>query len=67
MGTRKEFWCDICDKVFEFGAPYNLVGLRFTNTSDFVLDSADTTDGKHICQSCLKSIVAQGPQHFKSA
>lgn len=63
MGSRKEYWCDLCDEHYEHAA-FNLVGLRFSNNHDFTLGKPESTDGHHVCQRCLKQLVEQCPQHL---
>lgn len=61
MGSRKEYWCDLCDEQFIDGPGKNLVGLRFKNNHDFVLGTPKDTDGHHICMRCLGQIYSQAP------
>ena len=56
MGMKHEYWCDICREDFE---PDGLIGLRFVGNTVFKLSDAKSTDGKHICYTCLNLIVAQ--------
>jgi hypothetical protein len=50
---KKVYSCDICSDEKE---PIDLLGLRFSNNTDFVIGYAQSTDGKHICIDCLVQI-----------
>lgn len=53
---EKVYSCNLChEKVRD----QNLMGVRFKNNYEFVLDEARTTDGTHICMRCLDQLKQQ--------
>lgn len=63
MGSRKEYWCDICDDRFSHkdAIDQKLVGVRFTDNRKFVLSEFSSTDGHHVCMRCLSQLWQQAP------
>jgi hypothetical protein len=61
MSYREVYKCDICE--VERHRDY-MMGCRFKNNEEFVLDSPGTTQGKHICTKCLDQLTEQlAPKH----
>ena len=56
MGKKIIYNCDICNEKKNFD---ELVGLNFINMTKFKFDTARSTDGVHICLSCLQQIKEQ--------
>ena len=61
MTLHKTYSCNLCHEKAEEDTPAkgHLFGLRFTNNHDFKIGEARTTDGTHVCWSCIKQIVEQ--------
>jgi len=56
MGMKKVYSCNICR---EEKKPDTLKGLNFSGMAKFKIDEARSTDGVHICLSCLSQLKAQ--------
>ncbi len=50
MGMKKVYSCDICHHVKD---PSVLIGLKFSNLTDFKFAMVNSTDGTHICDKCM--------------
>jgi hypothetical protein len=55
---KSTYYCDICSEKTD---KIDLVGVRFTNTKKFVVGLSTSTDGKHICFSCVHQLADQLP------
>lgn len=58
MGYKAVYNCDICRDVMPMT---NLVGCNFSTMKKFKLCGPESTQGTHICGSCLQQIVEQAP------
>lgn len=52
----KIYKCDLCRDVKQ---PAELRGLRFSTNTKFKIDTAYSTDGTHICITCLDQLRDQ--------
>lgn len=60
MSTIRYYQCNICDeKTDDANGGVGLV-FRSHHSGDFTLSICRETDGRHLCQACLISIVAYG-------
>ena len=56
MSMKKIYRCNICQDEKK---PEELSGFNFSNLNDFTIDIAASTNGIHVCISCLNKIVKQ--------
>jgi hypothetical protein len=61
MGTKKTYWCNICEEKTE-SPNSSLYGIHFNSNNNFTLGGYGCTDGKHICYECAKQIT----KHFNA-
>lgn len=61
MSYREVYRCDLCH---EEKGPDLMMGCRFKDMHNFVLDAPGTTKRTHICTQCLDQLAEQlGPKH----
>jgi hypothetical protein len=60
MSARRVYKCDVCrDEIKGIERCY---GVNFSGMKKFKLDDPMTTDGVHICFSCLQQLEVQIPE-----
>jgi hypothetical protein len=60
MTMKKLYSCNICRDERN---PDFLVGMNFKGTNNFVIDYTRSTDGAHVCFSCMDQMFAQQKQY----
>ena len=53
MSMKKVYTCNLCREEFPVE---KMVGVYFSGLTDFHFDSAQSTDGVHLCKRCIPQL-----------